>query len=260
MSTGPGRAGHLRTLAAGLTILDSLARRPFMKLVDISECTGDDPSRTHRLLATLEREGYVARTPEKAYYLSTSAITIGFSAQGHHPLVTQARDVLEWLVTETGHSSYLMVRRGRSRVVLDLRDSPQRLKSFGPIGEDHPIHVSGAGLAILAFSPPDTVEDLLSGPLESVTSQTETDPAAIRDILAVIRARGYHVAIEDFKVGRFSIGAPILDRGARCLGALAVAGPLGDFNEELERLVIDRVLEAGAEVSARLGFSGVTRS
>lgn len=243
-----------------MAILDSLSRRPFMKLVEISECTGDDPSRTHRLLATLQRAGYVERTPEKAYYLTTAAITIGFSAQGHHPLVTHSRDVLEWLVTETGHSSYLIVRRRRSRVVLDLRDSPQRLKCFGSIGEEHPIHVSGAGLTILAFSPPNVVAEILAEPLEPVTSRTETDPKSVQKLLETIRRRGYHVAIEDFMVGRFSIGAPIQDRAGRCVGSLAVAGPLGDFNEDLERLVVDRVLEGAAEVSGRLGLSRVPRS
>ena len=257
MSDSLNDSNYLQTLGAGLRVLDILCRDPLLSLADLGVRAQWNPSKAYRLLSTLESEGYVARTPEKTYYLGPAAIALGFSAHRQHPLVIQARDVLDWLAEETGESSYLVIRKGPSRVVLDMRDAPQRLRTYAPIGEEHPLHVSGAGLVILAFSTDDLIEQILANPLPVVTRTTETDPDRIRQLLHKIRQRGYHVGKEDFRVGAFSIGAPILNRTGQCVAAIAVAGPMTRLDAHKETLVVERVTEAASEVSSRLGYSGL---
>jgi IclR family KDG regulon transcriptional repressor len=250
----PADTSYLQTLAAGLQVLDILRRQPFLTLTKIGECMGGNTSKVYRLLNTLEAERYVAKTPGKTYYLGPAAIALGFSAHRQFPLVVQARDVLDWLVEETRESSYLVIRNGRSRVVLDMRDAPQRLRSFAPVGEDHPLHVSGAGLTLLAFSEGAFIDEILAGDLLSITAATETDPKRLRDVLRLIRQRGYHVSKDDFKSGAFSIGAPIFNRAGVLEAAVAVAGPASSLNSAKEAKITDRVTEAAVELSVRLGY------
>ena len=251
---------YLQTLGSGLSVLNLLSREPFLTLADIGNRIGCNPPKAYRLLATLETDFYVAKTPEKTYYLGPAAIALGFSGHRCHPLVVQARDVLDWLVEETKESSYLVIRHELARVVLDMRDAPQRLRTFAPVGEEHPLYVSGAGLTLLAFAPDAVVTETLQTPVAPITHVTETDPARIADLLQAIRQRGHHVSREDFKVGAFSVGAPVFNRSGRCEAALAVAGPLSQLTEARETLIIERVTEAAGEMSARLGFLGHGRT
>lgn len=253
-------ASYLRTLGAGLRVLDILRRDPLLSLAEVGARTQWSPSKAHRLLSTLETEGFVARTAEKTYHLGPAAIALGFAAHRQHPLVVQARDVLDWLVEEASESAYLVLRRGFSRVVLDMRDAPQRLRTHAPIGEEHPLYVSGAGLTILAFSTDGLVEQVLARPLQAVTHATETDPNRIRQLLEEIRRRGHHVSKEDFRIGAFSIGAPVFNRTSQCVAAIAVAGPITQLRLNEETLIIERVTEAARELSSRLGHSGSVRT
>lgn len=250
---------YLQTLASGLEVLNLLGRHPFLTLVEVGERLGFNPSKTYRLLSTLESERYVARTPGKSYHLGPAAVALGFAAHRHHPLVAQARDVLDWLVEETAESSYLVIRNGHARVVLDMRDAPQRLRTFAPVGEDHPLHVSGAGLTLLAFSPAAVVDAVLSEELCAVTPATETDPARVRRLLDEIRQRGYHVAKEDFKVNAFSVGSPVFDRAGDLQAVVAVAGPMSRLDDDRETVIVERVTEAAMELSARHGYPGPGR-
>ena len=247
---------YLQTLGSGLNVLNLLAREPFLTLADVGSRTGYNVPKAYRLLSTLETNFYVGKTPEKTYYLGPAAIALGFSGHHCHPLVVQARDVLDWLVEETKESSYLVIRYKLARVVLDMRDAPQRLRTFAPVGEEHPLYVSGAGLTLLAFSPDSVVAETLQTPIAPVTHATKTEPKCINDLLREIRQCGHHVSKEDFKVGSYSVGAPVFGRGGHCEAALAVAGSLSHLTASREALIIEKVTEAAGEMSTRLGFLG----
>lgn len=244
---------YLTTLGSGLNVLRILAKEPFLTIADISQRASCDAQKAYRLASTLQQDGYLSRTAEKTYYLGPSAISIGFAAYRRHPLVARTGDVLDWLVEKTRASACLVIRRGYARVILDARDAPQRLRTYAPIGEDLPLHVSGAGLTLLAHSDPDTIEAVLKKPLAKITDLTETDPAKVRILLETIRERGYHFAKEDSRTGIFSVAAPAFNASNECVAAIAAAGPISQLSPKLEDDLVQRVLEAAMEVSTRQG-------
>lgn len=250
------KGAYLSTLGSGLDVLRVLSQEPFLTVADISQRASCDTQKAYRLLSTLLRDGFVARTTEKTYYLGPSAISIGFSAYRQHPLIERTRDVLDWLVEKTGTSACLVIRRNHARVILDARDAPQRLRTYAPIGEDLPLHVSGAGLALLAHSDSHTIEAVLQKPLAALTDRTETDPAKVRSLLDIIRERGYHFAKGDSRTGIFSAAAPAFNAANECVAAIAAAGPTTQLSQELEDKLVQRVLEAAMEVSTRQGYLG----
>jgi DNA-binding IclR family transcriptional regulator len=247
---------YLSTLGSGLDVLGILAREPFLTIADISQRASCDAQKAYRLLSTLHHDGYVSRTAEKTYYLGPAAISIGFAAYRRHPLVDRTGDVLDWLVEKTHTSACLVIRRGHARVILDARVAPHRLRNHAPIGEDLPLHVSGAGLTLLAHSGPETIEAVLSKPLAALTERTETDPAKVRKLLGTIRERGYHFAKGDSRTGIFSVAAPAFNASNECVAAIAAAGPTAQLTPELEEELVQRVLEATIEVSTRQGYVG----
>jgi IclR family KDG regulon transcriptional repressor len=245
----------IQTLALGLKLLDILAWHPNSSLGEIANKAALGTTQTFRLLHTLERSGYVEKSETKTYRLGTYCLTLGYAAHRNHPLIAQSRDVLDNLVEQSGESSHLVIRHGLTRVIADMRDSPQRVRASAPLGQVDPLYCGGTGLAILAFSPPELVDAVLSRPLEPLTSKTITDPGKVRAVLAEVRQNGYHVAREDFKVGAFSIAAPVFEGKGTCNASICIAGPMSRLTDASFSRYIETVIEAASEISQRLGYS-----
>lgn len=245
----------IQTLSAGLKLLDILARHPNISLGEIVDKARLGTTQTFRLLHTLERGGYVVKSDSKTYRLGLYCLTLGYAAHRDHPLIAQSRDVLDNLVERSGESSHLVIRHGHARVIADMRDSPQRIRATAPLGQVDPLYCGGTGITILAFSSPELIDEVLSKPLEPLTSKTVTDPEKICSILAKVRQDGHHVAREDFKVGAFSIAAPIFEAKGTCNAAVCIAGPMSRLDEASLSRYIEVVIEAASDVSQRLGHT-----
>lgn len=245
----------IQTLSAGLKLLNVLTRNPNSSLAELANETELGTTQAFRLLYTLEQNGYVEKSDNKTYRLGTNCLTLGHAAHRDLPLIAQSRDVLDNLVEKSGESSHLVIRHGNTRVIADMRDSPQRVRASAPIGEVDPLYCGGTGIAILAFSPPEFIDVVLAKTIKPLTSKTITDPAKIRAILAEVRHSGYHIAREDFKIGAFSIAAPVFEAKGSCNAAVCIAGPISRINKTSLRRYSEIVVEAASEISQRLGYS-----
>ncbi len=100
------------------------------------------------------------------------------------------------LMAETGETANLAIADGAEVVFLSQVETHEPIRAFFRLGARGPIHASGIGKALLAYAPPERIERLLrAAPLQAFTPRTLTDPAALRDELAAIRAQGW--AIDD---------------------------------------------------------------
>ena len=93
----------------------------------------------------------------------------------------------------------IAVMRGRSA-------APSTVRTGGRL----PLHATALGKAVLAHDSPSGVEDVLSAGLAPWTTQTITDPAALRRQLAGIRGGGLAVEAGEFADRR------LLHRDRRC--------------------------------------------
>jgi IclR family KDG regulon transcriptional repressor len=243
----------VQALATGLEILNVLRRHPHSTLGEVAEHAGLGTSQAFRLLHTLEEAGFVHKSSSKTYRLDMHCLTLGYAAHRDDPLIAQSRDVLDHLVEKTSESSHLVVRHGLVRVIADIRDSPRRVRSSAPLGQISPLYSGGTGPTILAFSPPELVEQVLSAPLKAATPKTVIDVEKIRKTLAEIRQKGYHVAREDFMLGAFSVAAPIFDAHGQCNTSICVAGPISRLTESSQPKLVEEVIGAATVISRRLG-------
>ena len=116
-------------------------------------------------------------------------------------------------------------------------------------GQALPLHCSANGKVLLAFgaaSPPAT--------LGRRTATTITDPAVLRAQLEVVRRRGYATAVEELELGLLAAAAPVFDASGECVAAVSVSGPAYRLGRRRLDLAGRLCVEAGQEISARLGF------
>lgn len=243
------RAAHLLRLvtaagARGATVGD-LARD-----ADLTRPT------THRLLTALRAEGLVDRDEHSGHWLPGPELYLmGRVAASRFDITATARDIVRSLAVRTEESAFLSVRRGDETVCLVREDGSFPIRSFVlSEGVRFPLGVASAGLAILAFLPPQDVDAYLERHPELVEKWGAShSPARLRTRIGDTKARGYAVNPGLIVEGSWGIGAAVFTGDGDPQWALSLTGV--EFRFGGERLAeLGRILLSHAhQLSTRLG-------
>jgi len=184
-------------------------------------------SSVHRILKDLTDLGYLTFNGEsKRYSGSLRLASLGAEVMTHFQLRDHLRPHLLEMHRETDHTVNLGVIDGTTGVFLDKIESRDfGIKLFSEIGKTFPLHCTGLGKALLAFSPPDAIEGLLQSPLKAFTEKTITDPEAFREELALVRKRGYAFDNEEITRGILCVAAPVFGFYGEVLCAISLTFP-----------------------------------
>ena len=246
------------TIAAvdrALRVLEALAGHPKQGVTELSKRLGLTKTIVFRLLSTLEARGFVVREGEKATYsLGYRMGVLGELAGAQNSLLLAARPVMEQLRDETSENINLIIREGLRSLVLATLAGHHSMRIFANPGRYGPLHAGGGSVLLLAYAPDDIRERLFSEPLERFTANTTTDPQDLRDRLDMIRADGFHIAINDLDDGAFSIAAPIRNAAHEVIASISVAGAMARYDESKRRSYLQLAQNAAAEISGKLGL------
>ena len=120
-----------------------------LSLAVLAERTGLYKSTILRLLATLERFGYVTRKLDGNYGVGPAALRLAAVYQRTTQPAERILPILTGLVEATRESASFTVRNGDSAVCIYRVDSPQMVRDHVKPGDAHPI----AARAGARFSP-----------------------------------------------------------------------------------------------------------
>jgi Transcriptional regulator len=240
-----------RLLKAFLTREEALGVSELARRLDLGK------SNVHRLLSTLVAEGLVEQDARTGgYRLGIVMFELGEAVKVHMDLHAAAGPVLAHLREQTGESSQVGVLDGDEVVYVDRLESAHSLRLFTETGRRVPAHCTSSGKVLLAnLSDQDREAFLVRSPLPRLTPYTVVDPAALRDELASVRARGWAEAINEREIGVASIAAPIRDIHGDVVAAISIGAPVARFGAVPRRRFARALVEAGEAVSRRLGWS-----
>jgi DNA-binding IclR family transcriptional regulator len=108
---------------------------------------------------------------------------------------------------------------------------------------------------LLAHRPEPEREAFLARPLPRLTPHTIVEPAALRDELTTVRARGWAEAVDEREIGVASLAAPIRDVHGEVVAAISIGAPVARFGAVPRRRHAGALVEAGEAISRRLGWS-----
>ncbi|MTD58559.1 IclR family transcriptional regulator [Amycolatopsis pithecellobii] len=219
-----------RDEVAGLTAsrLTALlgAFRPGDDVLGVSELarrTGMPKSSAHRLVGHLVQEGLLERE-SGAVRLGIRLFEIGQLAAARRGLVDAARPYLADLREATRNTVHLAVLEGTEVVYFDIvrgRDAPA-LPSR--IGGRFPAHATAVGKAILAYSPGQLLETVISAGLPRIGPRTLTAPGLLRRQLTKVREEGIAYEREESAAGVICVASPVLDGSGRARAAVSISG------------------------------------
>jgi DNA-binding IclR family transcriptional regulator len=118
------------------------------------------------------------------------------------------------------------------------------------------MHCSASGKVFLAFLPDAERDRLLSQPLKAHTANTVISASELRRQLAEVQKRGYAVDNGELEVQVRAIAAPIRNRDGEIIAAMSMPCPTSRMTPERIAELAAALLEAAAEISARMGWRG----
>lgn len=238
----------VRAVERAADILISLGKAE-RSLADLSREVGLNKATVLRILASLERKGFVLKDKHTGKY----AIDVGlwglfsgalYRRQG---LVKIALPFMKDLWEQTGETITLYIRKGSDRVCIAELPSVQPLRYTAGLGQTVPLYAGSPGKLILAYLPPEELNAILEEKeLLPLTKKTITNKNVLLAELEQIRKQGWSTSFGERIEGVSSLSVPIFDGKGEILASLNILGPYVRLGED--RLMgFLGILQAAAE-------------
>lgn len=254
----PGRSGGGRDAEAGSVLTRALR---ILMLAATSEraltlpemgAALDVPKPTlHRLVARLEKEGFLEREPGGRHLRAGPALVrMSFALLRNDGTRGERHAILEALVDRIGETCNFTVPAGNAVLYLDRVESRWPLRLHLEPGSRVPLHCTSSGKLFLAAMASARRERLLQTlALAAHTPHTITSREQLDEEIARIQARGYSIDNQEFLLGLVAVASPVQDARGRTVAAVACHAPSA-------RLSVERAIEslpALAEAAVKLG-------
>lgn len=244
------------TVSKALSLLTNFNQsRTEIGLSEIARLAGINKATAYRLLTELQEGGFVEQTgPDRMWRLGPEILRLARLREAAVPLTTASRSILDRLAEQTHETAHVSVLRGTELNALAHVYSPRHAtRVMMEDAEKLSLHGTGSGLAVLAFSPDEFVDAVLTMPLKQHTPDTVTDPGALRALLGPIRETGIAESIGGFEADVHSHAAPVFDVNGLPIGALAVAAPVARVTPDRAAVIKDAVLTGAMELTRAIG-------
>ncbi|AVC42950.1 IclR family transcriptional regulator [Achromobacter ruhlandii] len=228
-----------RSLRA-LLVLDYLARAQHPPtLAQLAQRLDMPKSTLMRLLAAMQRAGFVAATPtENGFVPGPQATALALSTLHASAFTRACRAVLAQLVGKLGETCNLTAPDGDQVIYMERVETTEPLRLFFAVGSHVPMHCTASGKLFLAsMSRLERGRVLARLPLTRNTPRTLTDPARLEDELERLATRGIGIDNEEFVRGMSAVAVPVRDAQDRVVAAVACHAPTA-------RLMLDDLLRA----------------
>ncbi len=245
----------MRTVRKALKLLEEFSEEtPEFGLSELARRVEYDKATTQRMLLALADHGMLEQHPQtKKYRLGAELLRLARVREATFPITENIRPTLQKLTDQTGETAHFSLVSGRSLATLGIVDSPRANRISIEKGERLPLHCTGSGIAFLAFSPDQLVDDILKGPLEAHNELTVTDPTQIRQYVEIARKTGIGIIDQGYDVEVAGYAAPIFDWTGFASGAVAVALPSSRNTKEASQIIAAALRQAAIEITRGFG-------
>lgn len=213
-------------------------------------------STVHRLMAVMEQHRVVEKNRENAKYkLGWRLFELGTVASSRLDLPSIARPHLNALVKRTCETAHLGIMSHGELISLVSVEADRSLRLPATVGRRSPLYCTSQGKAILAFSEPGLVAEILKGiEFKPYTRNTITKMSRFQDELARIRKLGYSIDNEEMEEDLRCIGAPVFNHAGDVVAALSIAGPAYRVGSGHLPRLIEAVMQSAGQLSKALGY------
>ncbi|WP_211223870.1 IclR family transcriptional regulator [Pseudonocardia asaccharolytica] len=191
-------------------------------LTEIARLANLPISTAHRLTSELASWRLLERTEDGLYRAGLPLRTMGAADACPPSLQERAPCVVDDLSAATRCRARLGVLQELEVAYIEKRPGPHPVSAFMPAAT-LPAHPTAVGRALLAFSPPSTVEMVILRGLRPYTPHTVTSPDRFRRALAVTRLTHVAVTRWELEVGTSGAAMPVFGPGGEVVAAIELS-------------------------------------
>lgn len=222
-----------------------------MTPTEINQHIGLPKQTIHRLIATLEDEGFLIRdTDKKRYRPSRRLRQIGTGLLHASRSNITRHQILREVANQVNEAVNFVVPTEAGMRYLDRIDTDWPFRIQLPVGTDVPFHCTASGKTFMSSLTKRSREKFVHGlELEKRTEKTRTTPEALLEDLRICNKRGYALDDEEFMNGMVAIAVPIKDERGRFAASLAFHGPSVRLSTADAEAQIDVLLNGAKKLS-----------
>jgi len=210
-------------LSKAFAILDALREAQVdLTRAQLARRTGLPPTTVHRLAGELCEHGALELTERHTYRVGPWLWEIGTLSARTRTFRHVAIPFMQDLYEATHENVQLAVPDGFDALIVERVRGRTSVPITSRVGGRLPLHATGVGKAILAFSPEAFQEAAIARGLTPMTPFTITDPNVLRRELAETRERGYSITRMEMGRNSASVGVPILGPDDDVLGSISL--------------------------------------
>ena len=211
-----------------LAVLGSFSHtQPVQSLSEIQRAAGLASATTHRIVSELVEWGALERVSWGRYRVGMRLWQLGSLAPQARELRDVALPYLQDLLDVTHEVVHLVVLdEGRALFIERLMSRPE-VHTRSRVARRLPLHATGPGKVLLAFSDPAMIDEVIAGGLPRVARGTITDPEQLRRALDTICTTGYCLSRDEMTDGASSVAAPVRGATGAVIAAISVVVPTG---------------------------------
>lgn len=236
---------HLKVLQKVFRLLEIFSEEvQELSAAEITQRLNYDKTTVFRLLFNLEEEGYLDKDPKtNKYRLGMKIFFLGNLVSPYLCLKEMAKPLLERLNEKSGETVHLAVLHKGEALYVDKIESKRTVRVvLSQVGRKLPAHCSGVGKVLLAYLPPEKVEEIVTEKgLAPFTQNTITTYDQLKAELRRIARQNLAFDNEEIEIGLKCVAAPVFFED-QVTAALSVSVPsmrFDDNREELARMVTD---------------------
>lgn len=245
----------IQSVEIAFNIIDILQERGGAGVSELAAELGHSKSTIHSHLRTLEQRQFLVRDEEK-YRLSLRTLDMARHVRDQIGNYDVIRDEVAGLADETGEIAQFGIEEHNKVSYLYKASGDRAVETASKVGTQQPMYSTSLGKAILAYLPPEQIEEVVAQTtFVSKTPKTIADAESLYEEIETIRERGYAIDDEENYAGLRCVSAPVKNDDT-VLGAVSITGPSSRFTEErLHGELSEQVLRAANVIELNTKFS-----
>ncbi|KUL23453.1 IclR family transcriptional regulator [Actinoplanes awajinensis] len=248
--------GLIQSIERSSAVLRLLADGPGrLRVKQIADALDLPKSTAQSILRTLTHIGFAEQDPRTARYrLGRALLDLSSTGLDANELRAHTLNWADALASRSGEEVYVGALRDGGVLVVHHVFRPDDSAQSMNTGRVVPAHATALGQVLLAYRVA-AAEDVLAAGLMAYTRGTVTTRQALTRTLAVTRAQGWALSVEEWQAGRAGIAAPVRTFGGLVVGAIGISGPverLCDTRRQARPALVEHVVAAGRAISRDL--------
>ena len=222
-----GDPNFMTSLARGLIVIQAFTQQsPQMTISQLSIKTGLSRAAVRRCLYTLTKLGFAGAEDGQRYALRPRMLSLSHTYTTSSTLAQAAQPILERMSSLYRESFSVATLDGEEIVYIARTVVPSRVMTVDlHIGSRLPAYCTSMGRVLLAYLPPDQLEQYLTrAELTPLTTRTITSVEKLRLALRNVRRLGYALVDQELEVGLRSLAVPVYAPNGRVVATVNLSG------------------------------------